>query len=398
MTEPPTATAPHHGRPGPGFATPAAFRRSVRALVDRHPEVFAPAVWDVPGRVPPGREAVVLLGRAGLLAPAAPAPAPVRQVPPEPDPAPSWQFAAALHEELGLLPAGAVVLTQVEVAAKLLAAFPATAHAARQALAGRSLAALAVTEPGGGLDFDAMTTSVRRGDEGVVVEGEKWLSSNAPFADELLVLARDTAFADSALGRHSLVRVPVDAPGVEVHPLRTLGHRGVTGRIRLTGVRLAPEALLGSPGTGLLTLMRHWVHERVMVALRMTAMAEGLLALLRSAGGPRSGYADRAAAELFVDIAQERASCRRALELLGAGGCPPRTAAGCKLRSADVLRRTAEAALRREAELASTRPRFAGLDPADPGLAERALRDATGLALAGGSDEALLMVIARELR
>lgn len=359
--------------PGKMLDAAATYRDRVLELAAHHPEVFGAEAWDDPSRQPPGRQAIGLLGEAGLLAPVCvPLPGDLGS-------------SAQLHEALALLPAGAAVLTHVEVGTRLLAAFPsdpAAVAAMRGAAEGRRIAALAVTEPGGGMDFDAMTTTLTPHADRLLLTGEKWFSSNAPFADELLVLARDARMPDRTPGRHSLVRVPVNAPGVTVEPLNSLGHRGLTGRIRLHEVRLKSEAVLGAPGSGLLTLMKHWTHERVMLAVRATAMAAGLLDALSAADIPPPGAVRHA--ELSAELLQEQAASRRALDLLAEGRCTAPRAAGNKLRAVTLLRRMAEF----------------GLDygGAQSALADRVLRDAAGLSLAGGSDEALLILIARGLR
>jgi alkylation response protein AidB-like acyl-CoA dehydrogenase len=335
------------------------YRRRVNAVVDSHPDVFGPSAWDRVDAVPPGRRAVELLAGAGLL-----------------DPRSSLEQSMALHEELAMLPAGAVVLSQLDVATRLLARFDSTVDVVESAALGRTLVALAATEPAGGVDLDSMTTTVRPEGGILVLDGEKWFSSNAPFADQVLVLARDTRFPDAAPGRHTLVLVPVTTPGTQVSPLRTLGHRGITGRVVLAGVRVGADAVVGPPGSGLLTLMRHWTHERVMLAVRMTAMAGGLL---RVAGGATPAW-------LHAEVAQERAAYRHGLDLLRLGACPPEVAAAAKLRSARLLRTVAEFVLR------------SAPDPATSAPAGRILRDAAGLTLAGGSEEALLMLMGRAIR
>jgi alkylation response protein AidB-like acyl-CoA dehydrogenase len=349
------------------------FRREVSRLIESLPALFGAEAWEGAEQRPPARAALAALGAAGLLK------APIlgaRNL----DPAVRWAAlarSAALHEAFAGLPVGAAVLTHVEVGARLLAdaGFTAAAHGAAH---GEHLAALAVTEPGGGLDFDAMTTTLRAEGERLRLDGEKWCISNAPFADEILVLARDARLADDAPARHTLLRVPAGAPGVRVTALDTFGHRGLTGRIELAGVQVDADAVVGAPGSGLLRLMRHWVHERVMLAVRASASAERLLEnCLPGLAAQDPGLA----ADLGSRVIRERVAVRHALHALASDSCDARTAAGCKLRSVAVLRDTAEAAYLFAPSAAT----------------ERALRDALGLALAGGSDEALRMQIARAL-
>ncbi len=355
----------------------AAYRNRVRALVEQEPSLFGDEVWDRSDRPPPVRAALSALGDAGLLASVIPLSGD--------DHARAVGHSAVLHREFAPLAAGSVVLTHTEVGSRILAAHPEPAlEAVRAARAGRHLAALAVTEPGGGLDFGAMTTKAEAAGDALELSGEKWFSSNLPFADEVIVLAVDARTGTGPAARHSLVRVATDSPGVTVEPLDTYGHRGLTGRLRLDHVLVRTPAVLGSPGAGLLLLMRHWVHERVMLAVRMTAMAEWLTSLLTpsSARGHRTLLTGLAAC-----LECERAACRLAVGRLAAGSCTMREAAGCKYRAGRLLRDAAEGVLM-----------MRGLAGDDTTAAERVLRDATGLALAGGSEEALLMQVARSLR
>jgi alkylation response protein AidB-like acyl-CoA dehydrogenase len=353
--------------------------------------LFAAHIWDDAEQTPPARKLIAALGAAKLLAPTF-ASAKENHV------TALWH-SVALHEELAKVASspGAVVLTHTEVGTPLLAAAPTTKALARESVSGRRMAALAVTEPGGGLDFDAMSTTVRQTGHQVVVTGEKWFSSNSPFANDILVLARDESFPTTAASRHTLLRVPASVAGVTVSPLSTMGHRGLTGRITLDRVLLDDTSIMGGPAFGLLMLMRHWVHERLMLAIRVTALARCTLQTMLGSGvQPDAGNAmpreqkrvRLALADLEAEVEQERAASYHGVRLLGTGDCAPGYAAGCKYRTTQLLQRVAERVL----ELAGGHQRRVEK------IALRVLRDAVGLALAGGSDEALLMQIGRAMR
>ena len=216
------ANAPEVSRTGrvrarldPDPAPVSAYRQRVRRLVQQHPGEFGPAAWQAHGMGARGTSAPDLKAPAGgpwrcwaSTGSSRHGLAPGRSVG-EPSAPSAVAYSAALQETLAPLPAGAAVLTHVEVTARLLASFTGTQRAACGAAEGRFLAALAVTEPGGGLDSSALTTTVRPHGTGLVLDGEKWFASNSPFADELLVLARDVELGSTALGGHTLLRVPV---------------------------------------------------------------------------------------------------------------------------------------------------------------------------------------------
>ncbi|MGW7580990.1 acyl-CoA dehydrogenase family protein [Kitasatospora sp. NPDC054768] len=110
-------------------------------------------------------------------------------------------------------------------------------------LTGGGLAAVGFSEPGAGSDLAAMTTTVRRDGDAVVVDGHKKWVTAAHYADLLVVVGR---YEDGA----AAVVVPADTPGVRIEriadPLgcRAAGHADV----HLDGVRLPVDSVLGGHG------------------------------------------------------------------------------------------------------------------------------------------------------
>lgn len=113
---------------------------------------------------------------------------------------------------------------------------------------GDAIAAFALTEPGSGSDVAATATTATRVQGGWLVEGEKTWISNGGIADVYVVFAR-TGEAPGARGLSAFL-MPADVAGLEVverleviapHPLATL---------RMTGVVLPEEALIGRAGEG----------------------------------------------------------------------------------------------------------------------------------------------------
>ena len=116
----------------------------------------------------------------------------------------------------------------------------------------KGLAALALTEPGGGSDLagSVETTAVRKGDEWVIRGSKAWIT-NASVAHVIVTLCR----TDASAGRHgfSLLVVPADAPGLTVHPPEhKMGVRASpTHALTYEDVRVPADYLLGQPGEGL---------------------------------------------------------------------------------------------------------------------------------------------------
>jgi acyl-CoA dehydrogenase len=106
-------------------------------------------------------------------------------------------------------------------------------------------AGLAVTEPGGGSDIAALRTSARRDGGDWVLDGHKIFIGNGGIADVLVVNA--TVDPDAGHRGQALFVVPGGTPGLEtVRKLSKLGCRAShTGEVRLDGVRVPAEHLLG---------------------------------------------------------------------------------------------------------------------------------------------------------
>jgi len=107
--------------------------------------------------------------------------------------------------------------------------------------------AWALTEPGAGSDaFGGMRTTAVPDGDGFVLNGQKTLISNAPYADVFAVYARVQVADD-----HRLVRafaVERGTPGLETgRPMRKMGmHDSPTGEVFLRDCRVPRENLLGN--------------------------------------------------------------------------------------------------------------------------------------------------------
>jgi alkylation response protein AidB-like acyl-CoA dehydrogenase len=87
---------------------------------------------------------------------------------------------------------------------------------------GRKTASLGYTEPSGGSDvFAAKTRAVRDPEgEGWIINGQKMFTSGAELASYVLLIARTDPDAPKHKGI-TLFLVPMDAPGVSLHPVHT---------------------------------------------------------------------------------------------------------------------------------------------------------------------------------
>lgn len=113
---------------------------------------------------------------------------------------------------------------------------------------GQAIAAFALTEPGSGSDVAATATTATRVQGGWLIEGEKTWISNGGIADIHVLFAR-TGEAPGAKGLSAFL-MPAGIAGLEIaerlqtiapHPLATL---------RMSGMVLPEDALIGQPGEG----------------------------------------------------------------------------------------------------------------------------------------------------
>ena len=138
-------------------------------------------------------------------------------------------------------------------------------------LAGRKIAALAITEPGGGTDVSALRTTAVRDADSYVVNGEKVFITSGTRADWITVAVRTDTANKGPLGI-SMLMVPGDAAGLSRSPLQKMGwHCSDTGHLRFDHVRVPARYLVGEEGSGFKIILTNFNGER----LAMSCMALG---------------------------------------------------------------------------------------------------------------------------
>lgn len=137
--------------------------------------------------------------------------------------------------------------------------------------AGETIGAMAVTEPGAGSDFAALSCTAAIAGDQLVLHGEKTYITNAAFADLLLVAVR-LAHQPEGL---TMVLVPSKLDGVTITRLQTLGlNSSGTARICLDGCRVPRGNVLGAIGEGFVQVQRGLNRERLFGGLACIAWAQ----------------------------------------------------------------------------------------------------------------------------
>jgi alkylation response protein AidB-like acyl-CoA dehydrogenase len=220
-------------------------------------------------------ELIERMAAMGLFGLAIPAPYGVARV--------STPCLALVTEELarGWMSLAGAVGSHTVVAA-LIAAFGSEeqkrAYLPRMA-AGDLRAAMALTEPGGGSDLQAMRTTARRGDGGYVINGTKTWITNARRAGLVALLCKTSPGAQPPHKGISILLVEKVAGVTVSRDLPKLGYKGVEScELSFADCRVPGSALLGAAeGEGFAQMMHGLEVGRIQVAARATGVARAAL-------------------------------------------------------------------------------------------------------------------------
>lgn len=116
------------------------------------------------------------------------------------------------------------------------------------ALAGEAMGAFAMTEPGAGSDVASLETRAVKDGGAWVLEGRKWLISNAGIADYYVTFAA----TDPERGSRgiSAFLVPADAPGLSFTRAQVMSAAHPLGELAFEACRVPSSALIGEEGAG----------------------------------------------------------------------------------------------------------------------------------------------------
>ena len=143
----------------------------------------------------------------------------------------------------------------------------------RRMLAGETIPAIALTEPGGGSDAANLFVRARRDGDTYVLDGEKTATSFATQAGVAVVWARTGPAGSGARGISAFL-VPLDLAGVTTSEFEDLGGRCAgRGSLFLEGVRVPVSHLLGREEHGFVQVMQGFDYSRALIGLQCLAVA-----------------------------------------------------------------------------------------------------------------------------
>ncbi|MCG2842028.1 acyl-CoA dehydrogenase family protein [Sandaracinobacter sp. RS1-74] len=210
-------------------------------------------------------------------------------------------------------------------------------------LRGEAIWCQGFSEPDTGSDLASLRMRGRvEGDE-LVLDGQKIWSSYADIADwqELLIRTDPDARTGSAL---SWVICPMDAPGISVHPIRTMAGANKYCQIFYDGVRIPLSNVVGGLNNGWATAMSTLAFERGTASLGLLiALGMRIDAMLADCP-PGSAWMRARLATLRAEAAAVRATAYR-VALDSEDGVPDASGSIVRLSFAELAQRATAAAI-----------------------------------------------------
>ncbi|HEU5267583.1 MAG TPA: acyl-CoA dehydrogenase family protein [Jatrophihabitans sp.] len=240
------------------------------------------------------------------------------------------------------------------------------------------------SEPGAGSDLAAVATTAVHADNGWLINGQKVWSSGARFADYGLLLARTDPDVAKQAGL-TMFLIPMDAPGVEVRPIKQMSGASSFNEVFLSDVRVGDDMRVGPVGDG-------WKVANATLGFERTASGQGtrrkggtfedLLGLARRLGKTHDPLVRQQLADVYVRTQLRTATTDRVARATAAGAPPGPAASIGKIVASQNLTRIGDVA----ASLLGARIAADTGEPDTFAWTEHLL-GAPGYRLAGGTDE-----------
>jgi citronellyl-CoA dehydrogenase len=214
----------------------------------------------------------------------------------------------------------------------------------KPAVAGDRIAALAISEPGGGSDVAALTTRARiEGDE-LVISGQKLWITNGTRADFMITAVRTGGEGHRGI---SMVIFPTDVKGFSVgKKLKKVGNLASdTAELFFDNCRIPARYVLGEIGKGFYYTMHNFQGERLAAALSSVAMMERAIEYAVAYGRERRAFGrpigqfqvwKHRFAEHLTSVEAAKWLTYRALDLINRGERAVREITMAKLFTSDL--------------------------------------------------------------
>lgn len=263
-------------------------------------------------------------------------------------------------------------------------------------LAGESIAAIAITEPGAGSDVKAVRTSAINHGDHYILNGSKTYITNGALADVVLVVAKTDPEA-GAKGVSLLLVETASAGFKKGQKLQKLGMKAQdTSELFFDNVRVPIENRIGEEGKGFYYLMHNLAQERLTCSIAAVASARRVVQESIQFVRERQVFGQALAefqntqfklAEMDAQVTQAQVFVDRCLELFMVGELDGVAAAKLKLLTTDMQGRVCDEGLQLHGG--------AGFMWEYPVC--RMYADARVTRILAGSNEVMKIIISREL-
>lgn len=303
-------------------------------------------------------------------------------------------------EELGRCDAAGVpmgITVHTNMCTPALAAFG--SHELKQrflepAIKGEMVGCVGISEPDAGSDVASIRTRAGREGDDWIITGRKLYITNGAQADWACLLVRTSD--EGGYRGMSLVMVPTATPGFSVG--RTLHKMGCwssdTAELILDGVRVPVANTIGEIGQGFVLQMQQFEVERLVAAIVNYSALDRIVRETIAYTRERSTFGQPILwnqavqfrlAELLTEIALLKAFCYQTVERMAAGEQIATEAAMAKLKVGRLAREVTDSCLQF----------YGGMGYMEETRIARAYRDARVISIAGGADEIMLGIIAK---
>ncbi|HEV3110714.1 MAG TPA: acyl-CoA dehydrogenase family protein [Candidatus Binataceae bacterium] len=256
--------------------------------------------------------------------------------------------------------------------------------------------AIGYTEPNAGSDLASLQTRAVREGDSYIINGQKIYTSAAHHSTHIWLLARTDFKAPKHRGI-SIFIVPIDAPGVTIRPLATMGSER-SNEVFFEDVRIPADNLVGEENSGWYYVTMALDFERLMPHARIRRFVENLIDYSKNTvvdGRPLSKHprVRIALARLAVDIELLRLFSLRSAWMIERGLVPNAEASVFKVFMSELNQRIATAAQDIMGPYATLRAE--DTLTAVEGRLEKLYRSFPLFKFAGGTNEVMRNIIAQ---
>jgi alkylation response protein AidB-like acyl-CoA dehydrogenase len=262
-------------------------------------------------------------------------------------------------------------------------------------IGGELLGAYCLSEPQSGSDAAALTTRAVADADGYVIDGVKAWTTHGGVADYYTLMARTSPEGAQGI---SCFHVPAGLDGLSsAAPERKMGMRSSpTAQVRLDGVRLPKEALVGAEGEGFRIALAALDGGRLGIAACAVGLAQAAFDVASAYARERRQFGSRIAdfqglgfmlADMATSIAAARALYLDAARLRDAGRPYGTRAAMAKLFATDMCMRVTTDAVQV----------LGGYGYVEDFPVERYMREAKVLQIVEGTNQIQRLVIGRAI-